>query len=838
MTPERWARIKELFAEATAREPSQRATWLTETCGNDAALRAEVDKLLAAHERTDAVFDKPAAAYVTGENLVAGTRQWLGQRLGPWEIHAILGRGGMGEVYRARRVDAEYDKEAAIKLVPAGYQAEFVLKRLRTERQILATLEHPNIARLIDGGASEQGVPYLVMELVDGVPIDEYCRDKPLDTALRLFRDVCSAVTYAHQRLVVHRDLKPSNILVTPEGAVKLLDFGIAKLLQPSVADTGAPEATRFQSFTPGFASPEQVLGQPITTASDVYSLGVLLYLLLTGRSPYRRIESTQDAIREVCEAEPAAPSSVVARIAPDLDAICLRALRKEPDRRYRTVEELSEDIRRHLAGLPVIARGDRFSYRAGKFLRRHRIEVSAAALILITLIGGVVVSLREAHAARVERERAERHFQSVRTLADTFMFEVHDAIAPLQGSTEARELLVSTGLQYLNTLAQEAGDDAALKLDLARAYLKVADLQGQAYAANTGKQKLALETYRKAEQMAQDILKAQKENLDARRVLASSSLQQSRLLLMFGEAAEAQRTARNSVTLNEYVVARDDSVAARRALAGAYKAAAIVLDYNGEEATAADFSQKGVRILEDLHARQPDDRAIAAELGSAYGGAGAVTMTKQRDDALLDKAIEWHRKALSIDQKLSSTAPNDASVARLLWADYGNLSNLLNVRGDHAEALAASAGALEQLERMRSDTRNEQLHYDQLQLDFHRAKALLGVGDLDAVERLTHQSLDQIARMPDRDDNLHLVYLGASMQTLLANATVARAGTKGASREVAMRGWTQARDLYRGAIPRFEKVMGAVSLDYVDMIIVEQARAGLARADAALASH
>ena len=243
MNPESWQRLKALFADAMAVEASRRDAWLDEHCVGDADLRAELASLLAAHDRESAVVDQPATAYITGGAFAAGTLQWIGQRLGPYEIVALLGHGGMGEVYRARRVDAEYDKEVAIKLVPAGYQAEFVLQRLRTERQILATLEHPNIARLIDGGASAQGIPYLVMELVEGIPIDQYCAGLPLEKRLDLFREACGAVSYAHQRLVVHRDLKPSNILVTADGHVKLLDFGIAKLLRPSASDLTQPPA-------------------------------------------------------------------------------------------------------------------------------------------------------------------------------------------------------------------------------------------------------------------------------------------------------------------------------------------------------------------------------------------------------------------------------------------------------------------------------------------------------------------------------------------------------------------------------------------------------------------
>ena len=838
MTPERWARIKEIFADATAQEVSQREAHLTRACGDDAELRSEVASLLAAHAREDAVIDKPAAAYVTGDALRGGAEQWIGQRLGAYEITALIGHGGMGEVYRARRVDAEYDKEVAIKLVPAGYQAEYVLQRLRTERQILANLEHPNISRLIDGGASAQGVPYLVMELVDGVPIDRYSADRPIAEKLRLFREVCSAVSYAHQRLVVHRDLKPSNILVTADGTVKLLDFGIAKLLQPAVGDTAAaPEATLMQTFTPGFASPEQVLGRPITTASDVYSLGVLLYLLLSGRSPYRgRLTSTQDAIREICDTEPAAPSAAAPGVPHDLDAICLRALRKEPERRYRTVDELSEDIRRHAVGLPVAARGDHFSYRAGKFLRRHRLEMTAAGLLIASLIGGLLFTLREARIAEAERARAERHFQSVRKLADTFMFKVHDAIEPLAGSTEARGLLVDTGLEYLNTLAAEAGDDLSLKLDLANAYMKVADLQGQAYSANTGRQREAVDTYARSATLAGSVLAAEPHNLAAQRTLAKTLLQQSRLLLIFGEPARAADTSAHAIKLYESLAASDRSADAQRALAHAYSTHAVLLDYTGHEALAREHIVRSVRVLEELHSQAPADATLATELSTAYGTAGVTWMGPKPDPQALDESIEWQRKSLAVDEKLVAQLgdSNGDALARL-WADHGNLSMLFNTRGDRAAALVHVNEALQLLKRRRADTRNAQLDTDEALTRYHQAYTLHGLKDFAAAERIATENVAIVERMADLDENLHLQYILGGFKTLLANVAAARASSGGAH-TAQLREWKRARALYQSALAHFEKVTQAVTLDFSDMAIIEQARAGLPQAADALA--
>ncbi|MGH8198508.1 MAG: protein kinase domain-containing protein [Steroidobacteraceae bacterium] len=405
MTPERWQRVKEVFSSASALAEAEREAFLDGACDGDAALRAEVRSLLDAHAIQEAIVDRPAAAFVASDPGWVGKDPWIGRRIGQYELVSLIGHGGMGDVYRALRVDAEYEKEVAIKLVPGGFHASYVLQRLRAERQILANLDHPNIARLIDGGATEEGSPYLVMELVEGEPLDQYAAKRNLSVRgrLELFRDVCAAVSYAHQRLVVHRDLKPGNILVTANGAAKLLDFGIAKLLQPpSPGAAAAATVTVMHALTPGYSSPEQLLGKPITTASDVYSLGVVLYVLLTGRSPYRgTLDTAEDAIHAVCETEPVRPSAAVREALPsgtgsinrDLDAIILRALRKEPERRYATVEEFSDDIRRYLDRRPVVARGGQIAYRAGKFVRRNRVRVIELAAVAAVLLATALIA-------------------------------------------------------------------------------------------------------------------------------------------------------------------------------------------------------------------------------------------------------------------------------------------------------------------------------------------------------------------------------------------------------------------------------------------------------------
>ncbi|MDP9004661.1 MAG: serine/threonine-protein kinase [Verrucomicrobiota bacterium] len=425
---ERWARVKELFEAAADLSPNARGALLKRECDGDDALRREVESLLDSDAQTDAFIELPVLEMPRDLFPEPTEESLAGRQFGAYQVIREIGRGGLGAVYLAARSDDEYRKQVAIKLVRRGLDTEDILRRFRNERQILAQLDHPNIARLIDGGTTQDGLPYFVMEYVEGEPIGGYCDTHGLATSerLNLFRKVCAAVTYAHQNLVIHRDLKPSNILVTQEGEPKLLDFGIAKLLGP---EEEAQTMIGQQIMTPEYASPEQVKSETITTVSDVYSLGVLLYELLTGRRPYRLKTRTAEEIgRAITDQEPERPSTAAGgtssnpaedpdskscpsnprSLRGDLDNIVLMAMRKEPARRYTSVGQFSEDIRRHLDGLPVIARKDTVAYRAERFVSRHRIGVAAATLILLSLIGGIIATLIQVRTSHRERAKAE----------------------------------------------------------------------------------------------------------------------------------------------------------------------------------------------------------------------------------------------------------------------------------------------------------------------------------------------------------------------------------------------------------------------------------------------
>ena len=401
MTPDRWKKLKPVFIGASALSPGERENFAKNALNGDDDSFAEVKRLL------DSIDD---AADFIAEPIFSDPKSYVGHKVGNYRIDHEIGRGGMGIVFLAHR-EGEFEQKAAVKILKRGIDSDEIVRRFNQERQILASLHHPNIAGLLDGGTTDDGLPFFVMEYVEGLPLISYCDENGLsiDSKLRLFRDVCSAVTYAHGRLIVHRDLKPSNVIVTSDGVPKLLDFGIAKILSEDGSLTQFTQTSN-RLLTPEYASPEQVRGEEVTTASDVYGLGVVMYQLLTGRLPYNFVtRSAEEIFRLVCDAEPISPEQINGlRLAPDLKNIVLYSLRKEPERRYQSVEAFADDIRRYLKGFPISARPNTFKYLAGKFIKRHKVGVFAASLVLMSLIGGVVVSLWQAQIARREKQKAE----------------------------------------------------------------------------------------------------------------------------------------------------------------------------------------------------------------------------------------------------------------------------------------------------------------------------------------------------------------------------------------------------------------------------------------------
>ncbi|MBL8205731.1 MAG: protein kinase, partial [Blastocatellia bacterium] len=476
MKNNRWREIERIFDATLDLPETDRAAFIAQACDGDQILQHEVESLLAAHQQANGFLASSTAPLSAKQVLYAPVT--MAQRLGPYQLLREIAQGGMGTVWLAERADDHFKQQVAIKLLKTD--GSEIAHRLRHERQILADLNHLNIARLLDGGTTDSGQPYLVMEYIEGSPVDAYCRQQQLGLRerLQLFRQVCAAVQYAHQHLIIHRDLKPANILVTADGTPKLLDFGIAKLLQPDLSQSYQTQAGQ-NPMTPAYASPEQVRSETLTTTSDVYSLGVVLYELLTGRSPYQLTTNTfGELAKAICEQEPTRPSQSAksevgsqksegkrkftflpttdhrpptTALRGDLDSIVLMALRKEPSARYPSVEQFSADIQRYLDGLPTLARKGTLAYRAVKYVRRYKVPVAAAALILLSLLSGIGATSRQAQIARAEQAKAEaQRIRAERALAiaDEQRRRAEQALAEVEAQRTRAENALTTAEQ------------------------------------------------------------------------------------------------------------------------------------------------------------------------------------------------------------------------------------------------------------------------------------------------------------------------------------------------------------------------------------------------------
>lgn len=590
MTPQRWAQIRQIFDGALERSPQDRAAYLRVVCSRDDEMRREVESLLASHDDSEDFLNTPAADL---GRVLANFDDRSGEfpqipKVGPYQLERRIGRGGMGSVWLARRIDHEYEKKVAVKMVKRGMDTQEILRRFRLERQVLAGLDHPNIARLIDGGSTPDGLPYLVMEYVEGTPIDQYCEshESSISQRLRLFRDVCAAVQYAHQNLVVHRDIKAGNILVGADGNPKLLDFGIAKLMRSEFSTLGAAETRpELRPMTLDYASPEQVRGDPITTATDVYSLGVLLYKLLTGKFPYGPDLKSRLALQQaILEKEPLRPSLVIAtdaasvipqatqkiqvgeetrakarrrlkhKLSGDVDMIVLKALRKEPLRRYLSVEQFSEDVRRYLEGRPVIARGDTFGYRTGKFLRRNAAGVVAAGVTLLLLLGATIWSLNTARREQrslADIQRREMALQPELVRAYRQLGDLYSASDPAAAAVHYRSA-IATARDFLEDQPQRV----EVRRDLAHASERLGDLSpSEAVPMYTS----ALAEYDAVAQAAPADAQRQRDVMQAARKLGMAQFQSGDLLAALACFSRALQIAEARQTLDPNPAARID---------------------------------------------------------------------------------------------------------------------------------------------------------------------------------------------------------------------------------------------------------------------------------------
>jgi len=720
---QRWERLEELFAEAVELSRESQAAFIERETATDAELRRQLRELLA--------HDSGAAgriAQAVGGAAKAATARidWTGYHFGPYRIVREIGRGGMGLVFEAFRDDDEYRKTVAVKIAPWWSDLDLLRERFRHERQMLAGLEHPNIARFLDGG-TQDGIPYFAMEYVQGCPITEYARRRGLNLRdkIELFRQVCSAVHYAHQHLLVHRDLKPGNILVSDDGMPKLLDFGIAKLLSP-LPDAEQNTLTGAAPWTPGYASPEQVRARPITTRTDVYSLGLILFELLTGERGQSTDSSSPLALdRSICETDvPLASVRAEARgcyalsrqLRGDLDTIIAMAVSKEPERRFGTAEALDEDLGRYLKGMPVEARRGTLAYRAWKLAYRHRLAMTAIVLLAASIIAGVAATI---HQAR----RADHRFQQVRKLANSILIGVPDRLQNLAGAMETREWAVRTALEYLDDLSKDAGQDKSILAELAAAYLKIGDVQGYGVLPSLGHRDAALVSYRKARAIAER-LAAGDTDRKVQRLLARSyqrvaamlpiaaAIEENhralavaeplwaakpgdpedaellidvlntlgRSLARAGNVTEAGRLWLHGAEVATRSVAENPGGPVRLQLEPSSQFVVRALMYAGDLEGAERTAREGIRVREAAVSAQPANAAFLRELGNSYADLAYVYF----HPAFLSlgnsrTAAAFQQKSLVLARQLAAADPNNATAQFDLSTTEGEICAALS---------------------------------------------------------------------------------------------------------------------------------------------------------------
>ncbi len=656
MSPGLWAQVSALFDDLRDRPAPEREARLL--AHSDDTTRAAVTGMLQAYDR-DPAFDPAAAVGDTLGDVLAPAL--IGRRLGAYRLVAEIGRGGMGIVYEAQRDDDEFDRRAAIKILPA-WSAAPVVERFRFERRVLAGLDHPGIAKLLDAGSTSDGMPYLVMELVDGQPIDAWCDAHKTSVRARvaLVEKVCTALAYAHQRLVVHRDVKAANILVTAAGEPKLLDFGISTLLATDGSATTGLTQTGHHSYTPEFASPEQIRGERVTTASDVYSLGVVLYRLLGDRAPYvLRGLSTLEAIRVVCEVEPppmhtVAPPERQTVLRGDLDRIVAKALRKVPQERYGTVVELAADLRAWQEGRPVTAAPQSIAYRVRRFVHRNRGKVAVAVALLLTLVAGVAATAWQARVAAVERDKAQQRFRQVREMSRALIFDIHDALRTVPGTTEPRRLLLDRAVQFLDGLAAGAGADNALKLELAEGYRRLGTVQGTESTDNLGDTAAARGSLAKATRLLDEIRRADPK---AQEPLIMAVDTYGDLALLESDAAAASRAdATRLALLGELERQNPTDVDSLMDIADGYSNAGIFRAEHRELDGARRYYGDAVRIYEAIVARSVPRARWTRPYTLALKRLGAVEMVK---GALADSERHY-RQALALEMEQLRADPTN----------------------------------------------------------------------------------------------------------------------------------------------------------------------------------
>lgn len=734
METNNWKQVSEILVDCLEIETSERRKFLDQA-NVSPEIRREVESLLAFEDEAGDLMNISAGEFLQDsfkEDDAANTL--VGQKIGVYQIIGELGYGGMGAVYLAERTDGKFSQRVALKLLKREMNTAAIRRRFAQEREILASLQHANIATLLDAGTTEDKIPYIAMEYVEGLPIDDYCNKHGLDLNQRLdlFREVCAAVDFAHRNLVVHRDLKPSNILVNEVGTPKLLDFGISKILSTDFEQINTATVTKMGVMTPSYASPEQLQNKSVTTATDVYSLGIILYELLSGHRPFEAKENDiKEIYKAVIELEPPLPSAVAQtfskqfkqtdgatresflveneksqnetkadklrhtnpqivnlnaqNIRGDLDNIVLKALRKEPERRYSSAENFSEDIKRHLRGLPVTARPNTFSYRTGKFINRNKASVFAGMFVFLAIVGGIIATLWQARVAQAERVKAERRFSDVRRLANSYIFDVYPEVENLEGSLKAREKILTNALEYLDSLSKEAAGDLELQTELATAYEKIGDVQGALKNSSLGNYQAGLDSYEKAARLREAVLAVDPANFEAKEKLTDNYYVKARTLWLNSQTAQAEQEFEKVIKLRRELAAQNpDSVESQNSLAIALIDYGAIPLFNSQTEKAVVLYNEALKIIENLREKEPNNAVFKKSqtrllrgLSKAKGSLGDY-----------EGGIRGFTQAVEITKELANEFPEDFPVQRSVWLTNSMFCELYIDKNDGEKAV------------------------------------------------------------------------------------------------------------------------------------------------------
>lgn len=827
---ERHIRVSEIFLSALEYQAAERGEFLSKACGNDTEMLAEIEKMLAAHQLSGLFLDKPISdKALTLPDLLASTtvsQNLIGQKVGKYSLVREIGQGGMGAVYEAIRDDLPKSKSVAVKILKPGINTDTMLARFRTEYQIMANLEHPYIAKLFDGG-NDNGLPYFVMELVNGQPLDEYCQAKQLNVKerLKLFSKICSAVQYAHINLIVHRDLKPSNILIAADGVPKLLDFGIAKIIKnDGFYEDIKLTQTGLRVMTPAYASPEQVLGDKITVAVDVYALGVLLYQLLTQHLPYEfNSNSPRDIEKVICEQTPIKPSSIVKRIKDlsstdknnelsireqkklvktlvgDLDNIILMALRKEPERRYSSVEQFAQDIERYLNSYPVIARRDTLNYRVSKFLKRNWVALTTISFIIVLLLAGSLSTLWQAARAKEQRARVEAQSQlvaarskDIRSLTNALLFKYNDQLEKLSGATLLREEMISEAVKYLDQLNQQSNPDPELQNELALAYRKIGDIQGRPFRINVGNSLAALESYKKSLSIFEK-LSTGTTNTKIQFELAIALERIGEIFLKTGDLTEAISYYDKVVIICKKLEQNNGfDLENNHLLASCYVKIADIWQLKGDFANTFKFYCNASDIFKQLAEREPKTQKFRR--GLAVVDTRLIIVLEASSDLLAERNSqsllikEFNQQSLYYNNLITENAkqalslePENPFLQSELAGCYLLKGSTLSKLGEADQAIVLLETAIDMLEKLiKKDPGNTEYKF-QLGLGYNR----LGEAQLKQKETSKAiascqqgQSILESLSKADPNNNIFQIYL-AYGYNLLAIASINRESSK-----------------------------------------------------------